>query len=175
MNKVESISFPRSGHKFTTDLLHAYFGPSFRYGAESPDWPATPDPDVDFLKRHDFDLRVPIRTDRFYLVQVRDPFDAIWSWYQMTVRLDGIEESVHSYRRIFSEKMDYWSAFVRKWVLSDIQNRLILKYRDLVTDPEKSLTEILRIFAVVPDRKRVRAAVEAVPVIERRTPQFYLQ
>jgi hypothetical protein len=107
MNKVESISFPRSRHKLTTDLLRAYFGPAFRYADDDLNIP----PDFDFLKRHDFDLDVPILTDRWYVVQVRDPFEAIHSWAAM----DGSD-----YRQVFRDKLGYWSGFVRKWVLSDI-------------------------------------------------------
>jgi len=169
MNVVHSVSFPRSGHRFTTELLQAYFGPALVYSGE----PAPPE--ANFIKHHDQDGALEVDPNGHYLVQVRDPFDAVWSWYKMTVDLDGIPDTIQSYRGIFLEKLDYWTGFMRKWVLSDLPNRVIVKYYDLVTHPAKSLRRVLPLFGEYPDRARVEKAVREVAVIERRTPNFYLQ
>lgn len=173
MNKVESISFPRSGHALTTGLLRAYFGPDFVYSGEWPG-PGNWTEGVHFQKNHDFDLDTPILSDRWYLVQVRDVFDSIASWHQMTVKLDGIPDDPQTYRKIFLSKLDYWSGFMRKWVLSDIPNRVIIRYPDLVNNPEHALGLAIHAFGETPEGSRVYRAVESVKIHRRGMPEFYL-
>lgn len=172
MRKVESISFPRSGHALTTKLLQAYFGPSFRYEAERPDGSA-PD-EFDFLKRHDFDLNTPILSDRWYLVQVRDVYDAMWSWQRLTSNLDNLPDTPELFRQIFRDKIGYWKGFMEKWVLSDIPNRVKIRYRDLVRKPEEALCRILSAFGETPDPERVKCAVSTIQIELRTMPEFYL-
>lgn len=173
MNRVESISLPRSGHALTTELLQAYFGPSFVYSGEWPG-PGNWTEGVHFQKNHDFDLDTPILQDRWYLVQVRDVFDAMWSWQQMTVRQDGVPDTVETFREIFRAKLNYWSRFLEKWVLSDIPNRVILRYRDLVNNPAHSLGVAIQAFGETPQCGRVYEAVKSVKIAPRGMPELYL-
>lgn len=173
MNIVESVSFPRSGHKLTTDLLQAYFGPRLVYSGESPG-PNKWVEGANFLKTHDFDLDNPILKDRWYLVQVRDVFDSMWSWQQMTVKQDGIPDTAETFREIFRAKLNYWSRFVEKWVLSDIPNRVIIRYRDLINNPEHALGMAIQAFGETPQCGRVYDAVKSVGITHRGMPEFYL-
>lgn len=168
MNVVHSISFPRSGHKLTTDLLSAYFGDRLVYSGE----PAGPG--ANFIKHHDQDLNMEIDPESRYLVQIRDVFDSMESWHKMTVRLDAIPDDVETFRNIFLSKLDYWSGFIKKWVLSDIPNRVILRYQDLVNNPEHSLGVAIQAFGETPECGRVYKAVESVKILRRGMPEFYL-
>jgi len=159
---VESVSFPRSGHKLTTDWLTNYFGSEFIYDGEwrSSEWK----PGVHFQKNHDFDLNVLFLEDRKYLVQVRDPFDSLLSWHQMTVRSDGIPNDKETFRRIAREKMAYLSGFLGKWVFSDnVPNRMIVTYRDLVGRPADSLRRLVNFFGESPDEERIQETIRRIP------------
>lgn len=172
MIHVENMSFPRSGHSYLRALLRAYFGPGFIYDEDFYG------PGVHrkghFMKNHDFDLDIPIRDDRVYLVQVRDPFDCFHSWHKMTIPRDGIPDTIEVFREISRSKLDYWSGFVRKWVFSEIPNRMILNYRDLVNLPQQSLEKVVRLFGEQPDPEKMANALSEVPCIKRREPDFFL-
>lgn len=173
MNQVMSVSFPRSGHALTTELLRAYFGPALIYSGEGPgrnEWK----PGSNFLKTHDFDLEVPIHRDRHYIVQIRNVVDSMWSWHQLTVKLDGIPDTIGTYRELFRSKLRYWTRFVDKWVLSDIPNRTIIRYTDLVNSPEKALSRAVRVFGEEPQMDRILLAVKSVNISSRGMPEFYL-
>ena len=171
--RVESISFPRCGHKLTADLLRAYFGNEFKYQDVCPPRGQFSE-GYHFQKNHDFDLDVPIQKDRSYLVQVRDPFDAIFSWHKMTVGLDGIAEDIHSVREIMAQKQDYWAGFVKKWVASEIPNRLVVRYCELIGFPESSLERIVRLFGERPDPERIKKAIAVVGITPPRRNFFAL-
>ena len=170
---VESMSFPRCGHKLTTDLLQTYFGPEFIYAGRAV---RNSDllPGVHFTKFHDFDLDAEIRNDRAYIVQVRDPFDAIYSWHKMTVDLDGIPDDVPTLREIMKQKQDYWAGFVKKWVASEIPNRVVLRYEDILDNPEAALAKIIPLFGEVPNPVLVSKAVREVCVHIPPRKKFYL-
>lgn len=166
---VDSVSFPRSGHKLTTDLLTAYFGEGFGYAGEGEKKDV-----VHFLKHHDEDLTLPILPERRYLVQVRDPFDSMHSWFRMTVDLDGIKDSRASFCAVFDSKLDYWAGFVRKWVLKEYPNVWVFHYQDLVERPSEALMRMIPIFGKKPDQSRIVAAVRSLKISPRRSPPFLL-
>jgi hypothetical protein len=170
---VESISFPRCGHKLTTDLLRTYFGEEFKYQGVCP--PAGEfSPGYHFQKNHDFDLETPIQNDRWYIVQVRDPFEAIFSWHKLTVELDGIPDDIHAMREIMFQKQDYWAGFVKKWVASEIPNRVIVHYADLLSNTHETLSRIIRLFGQEPNPVLVKKTLREVPLIARRQPTAFL-
>lgn len=170
---VESISFPRCGHKLTTELLLAYFGEEFKYQGVCPP-PGQFSEGFHFQKNHDFDLDTPIQNDRSYLVQVRDPFDAIFSWHKLTVTLDGIPDDQQTMREIMAQKQDYWAGFVKKWVASEIPNRVIVRYEDLLAHPHESLARLIPLFGEPADPDRIYEAVKRVGVKIPMRPIFML-
>lgn len=171
MKPIHSVSFPRSGHKLVTDLLRAYFGPDFIYS----DGDLVVTPGAHWLKHHDEDLTLPVESTQRYIVQVRDPFDSMHSWYDMTRKLVGLRESRATFTGIFSEKLDYWSGFVRKWVLTEHPNVWVFHYRDVVTQPVEALARMLQVFGESPSGwGRIVEAVKRVNIEEHRMPEFYL-
>lgn len=170
---VDSISFPRSGHKLTVDLVTKYFGPEFVYQGHRDGSILTPG--VHFQKNHDFDLDVPFHLDRKHLVQVRDPFCSLHSWHKMTVRLDNIPDDTETFRRIAREKMNYLRGFLEKWVFADnVPNRMILKYRDLVEVPAESLRRLVEFFGETPSDERISQVLQEVKVNPPREDRFFL-
>jgi len=172
MKRVENVSFPRSGHSMVRDLLKAYFGPEFKY---QPIWPGPGkfSEGFHFQKNHDFGMVTPISSDWNYLVLVRDPFDACLSWHKQGVEFDGSPDTWEKYQLMLRNAQEYWGNFVKKWVCSDIPNRLIVHYYDLLTDTVPTLINIVKLFGVEPSRTVAEAAVKSVGIIPRRAPVAY--
>jgi hypothetical protein len=169
MRPVDSVSFPRSGHKLTTDLLMAYFGAGFVYAGEGEHRDG-----VHFLKHHDEDLNLPVDPTHRYLVQIRDPFDSMHSWFRMTVEADGLKDSRAAFNDLFLHKLDYWAGFVKKWVLTEYPNVWVFHYKDLVQRPSEVLRRIIPIFGEKPDDERIVSVVRSLNISPRRMPPFQL-
>jgi hypothetical protein len=90
----------------------------------------------------------------------------------MTVKLDGIPDDLATFREILGAKQNYWAGFVKKWVASEIPNRLILHYRDMQERPETALSKIIELFGETPDPDRVEKTVLEVGI--RYAPNQFL-
>jgi hypothetical protein len=118
------------------------------------------DPKTTFQKNHDFKLSLSQDKRFHYLVQYRNPLQAIASWYiaehkhrhknrigegrlKRRVKLSLIQDS-YAFWRIFLEKnLIYWRRFIDKWVLSDSLYQVYsVSYDDLLEDPEQVLTRV---------------------------------
>lgn len=134
IKKTEFITFPRSGHHFLERTLRRYFGDEFKYCEKytEPDKRFEVCPETNAEKNHDFGLLTPIRDDRQYVVQVRDPFEAIQSWAE----LEKIEKAVLPF--FWKEKLEYFRGFVEKWVINDVPNRIVIHYRELADFPAET-------------------------------------
>lgn len=173
---TECISFPRSGHHALVDVLRIYFGDSFAYGEIYRDAAATLGsltPPVNYQKNHDFDLKTsPAATDRQFLVQVRNPLESLESWEVYDRRVGHIPESPEA-------RVDFWAAFVKKWVFADIPNRLVVWYEDLVDSPVETCVAVIQFLTRTQnvDMQLLAKSLETLPLKRRRAhvPRKYIK
>lgn len=143
--RTECISFPRCGHHLVERLLRVYFEKRFRYCDlyEEPEKSLDRDPTTNFQKNHDLALDTQIHTDRQYLVLMRDPREALVSWFRVRVRQGELEYTHAAWRKFAREAWTYWGGFFDKWVVAPIPGRLVVDYRKLVETPPATLGRIV--------------------------------
>lgn len=177
---TECITFPRSGHHILLSCLADYFGPTLRWSSvHSPySWDENPgleshgplgtDPATNFQKNHDFRLDTPIEAGRKYVIQYREPLEALISWYKMRIADGrGNDDSPEAWERFARDNTNYWRGFVRKWILSRErlaagERILLLDYAWLVSDPSGSVDRVVRFLTngSPPDSERIADIVQ---------------
>ena len=176
---TECVSFPRSGHHLLHDTLTYYFGErlvycemyrqpeSDRIGGESK---------TNYQKNHDFDLLTEIRSDRKYIVQVRDPLEAFASRWEMNIRVGKLNDTEQEFISTMHEWTTYYCGFIKKWVLSPVPNRLIVHYRDLIEHSEDVVSHVIQFIQGFPntDNERIRSAIYRRNTRRRYKPLPYL-
>lgn len=173
---TECISYPRSGHHALVDVLRVYFGDNFVYGEIYRDPNATLGslvPPVNYQKNHDFDLQTDsAATDRQYLVQVRNPLESLESWEIYDKRVGHISDSAET-------RVDFWAAFVKKWIFADVSPRLVVWYEDLVGAPVETCVSVIQFLTRTQnvDMQLLERALETLPLKRRRphVPRRYLK
>lgn len=158
MRKVECISYPRSGHGILNKFLAFYFGDKsaeeiidlcnkekyFEIGAyvyceihKRPDMMIGRNLKTNFQKNHDFNLDTPIRGDRYYVIQIRNPVEAIVSYFYRQNK--GKNFTQEKWDNFYPSKADYWIKFYKKWVKLDTQRKFILDYDEMKASSLKKL------------------------------------
>lgn len=153
--KTACVSFPRSGYHALQAVLTHYFGEDPGYGEEhdiSADGPG-PVPGIQ------------------YLIQVRNPIEAIQSWTDLDARF-GLPDR-NSTRALWSTdfrmKAEIWLKWYQKWVIADIPQRLVVFYNRLLANPygvSESVIQFLTHEQV--DPIKLKAALETFPIISRQ-------
>jgi len=135
LNKTIFVTFPRSGHHLLIRGLHVALPQELVY---SEFYQCEHNMDncfaVNAQKDHDFKLERDIEGYR-YIVQVRDVTDCLYSWY---IALNSKE----SFREFYEVNEKYYHRFMNKWILSEIDNRLIIKYEDLVKEKKETVLKV---------------------------------
>ena len=165
--RTECVSFPRSGHHVLERLLRGYFEDRLRYCDlyEEPERSLDRDPSTNFQKNHDFDLDTVLVPGRQYLVLVRDPREALVSWFRLNVRNGELEYTQAAWTQFAAKAWTYWAGFFDKWVVAPIPGRLIIDYRELVETPPATLGRIVEFLSHRPacvDACRGLAATEKI-------------
>lgn len=136
--KLLCASYPRSGSQFLVDSLRAAIGDELRW---CEGYTEAFDPDAhNMLKTHDFDLRAAPLRHWGAIVQVRNPLDAVPSYFEVQLKY-GQPDTYESWREFARTAFVYWAKFVRKWVLNS-QTELVIQYRDLAEDPTRYVEHI---------------------------------
>lgn len=159
---TECVSYPRSGHHALVDVLRAYFRDAFVYGEIYRDPAAVLgalEPPVNYQKNHDFGLLTPIDPARNYIVQVRNPLESIESWEAFDRRVGAVPDTHEA-------RLDFWTAFVKKWVFPDIPNRLVVWYEDLVGAPTETCVSVIQFLTRTQNVDMARLA--CCPALKRR-------
>ena len=96
-------------------------------------------------KSHDFHLNEPIfgGNDFRYVVLIRNPVDAIISWWKLLLltepnRIDSREQ----FEKFFQESCQFWNGFCQKWIVpaqhvsrNEANNKLVyVTYEEMVAD-----------------------------------------
>lgn len=176
IHPTECISFPRSGHHALVDVLRVYFVESLVYGEIYRDPNAVLGalvPPVNYQKNHDFELTTDAAaTDRQFLVQVRNPLESIESWEIHDRRVGHISDPPEV-------RVDFWAAFVKKWVFANVPNRLVVWYEDLVGAPVETCVAVIQFLTRTQnvDMQLLAKSLETLPLKRRRAhvPRTYLK
>lgn len=116
-----------------------------------------PDARTNYQKNHDFKLNVKVDSQFHYLVQIRNPIQAIASWYtaelkhrhknrigegdlKRGIKLNVLKDSYIFWRFFLAKSMIYWRRFAKKWILNPpVAPNILVRYEDLVDNPVEVL------------------------------------
>lgn len=103
---------------------------------------------VNLQKDHDFKLHSPVDDALRYIILYR-PFDqAVRSWHKSIESDDTVEDFIKS-------KQGYFDGFIHKWVTSDVKNRIIIQYDDLINDLETITVEACNHMGYTPNVSKI--------------------
>jgi hypothetical protein len=172
--RTACISFPRSGHHALTAVLRHYFGDELKYCDNYNSLASDQMKNstvTNFQKEHDLTLDYPLAGDVKYLIQIRNPIHAIQSWIDFDAVVTGINanKSPVEWRNVFSERLLFWKRWYKKWVLSDINPRLVVEYESLIASPVSTLQQIILFMTNGrhADDVRLKEALERFPLEHR--------
>jgi hypothetical protein len=137
--KTECICFPRSGHHLLANVLRDYFGEEFHYCEfyTEPHLTFENCAATNYQKNHDKDLLTPTEGRERYIIQIRNPLDALASLRN----LEAGETPLHEFA---PQHLDYFAGFVRKWVfVPPDPRRLLVQYRDLINRPFATVGQVI--------------------------------
>jgi len=178
------ICFPRSGHTWTTKVLYSYFGDDFQHCEMycDPGRIIAADPTTNFQKNHDLSLQQTIDPSFHYLIQARNPENAILSWYlAAALGKDGntgsldlpredrasriLTEHIPAYLKWRADKMAYWEGFRIKWIFSAVPNSMIMYYEKTLADPVGEFSKVIQFLTGSRyfDERRLEVAIRVNP------------
>ena len=149
--KIQCISFPRSGHHLLVRCLTQMYGEHFQYCDFYNHCRKTPclDQKTNFQKHHDFKLRFSPSESQRCLIQYRHPVESISSWFELALKQPNVWQKMTlrddqtSWEKFFDNKLIYWKLFIEKWVLkADAREQMLVPYHVLMQNPVEQLTQI---------------------------------
>ena len=141
LNRTIIVSFPRSGHHLLVRGMLAAVPERIVYSEfYKSAHNVTNCEFVNLQKTHDFNLETPIVPDAHYIVQIRGFELAVESWYKLAVA----EGHIGSFEDFREEKSVYFDGFMAKWVNTDLPNKIVLPYHDLVSNKSQTVIHALR-------------------------------
>lgn len=152
-HRTRWVTFPRSGHSWAVRMLqHAL--PGIVYDEHHGTGRTLENsPEIHLQKTHDFALDVPISEEFRHIVQVRDFVKSMESW---KLQRDGL----HLPKLGATEMLAFYHAFILKWIVGEVPNRLIVHYGDLIGRPFATVAGIIH-HVVVPQFSTSGQAVYA--------------
>jgi hypothetical protein len=129
--------------------------------------------DINFVKTHNARVTayevelIPERFTRASIYIMRNPLDMVLSYarhYGMSHE-DAVERITHPENANLptessvAEFLGTWESHVRSWVKYAPWPRLILRYEDLLDDPEAQFSRVLELIGVPVDEERLRRAI----------------
>jgi len=184
MNRIQNISYPRSGHHLLVNLLHDHLGDAFKYAdpygwhnekgektKSEPKKTLEDSPNCNYAKNHDFDLKLEVNpnSDITHIIQIRKPLPAIVSYFQFTVDEGAIPDTKESWRAFAVEKAAYWQAFYEKWVLVPPSTSMLLWYDELISEPVLSLSQVLDFCGIDINEEEVRKTVAKHSITQKNS------
>lgn len=155
---TEAVTFPRSGHTWLSRILKYYFNNALNYCEmyENQDLMIDVNQNTNLQKNHDFDLSTEIKSDRKYLIQIRNRDNCLNSYYKLkkhnidknyvnssTIPSDFIDEFGYDYIEWIYNKRIYYNNFLNKWVFNNIPNSKLVIYEKLKNDTFNECKSIL--------------------------------
>jgi len=141
--RTVAATFPRSGNTYMIYCLGHYFSKQRLHFTDihrPGSLPFDKDPDCVLLKTHDFDLKFSPQPQWKYLVQIRDPLEALASWNQLNIEEGHPAKHIDEWWR---KQMQFYADFVKKWILQPMPNRLVVPFAELMADPVAVLSDVI--------------------------------
>lgn len=172
MDYIQGISFPRSGHHMLIRRLTEYFSiiscsdvcirnrsrktndidtskNSFVYCEFYTTCQTIPciDERCSFQKSHDFSLDVPIKKELHYLVQIRNPIDAITSLFELSLKTGwyNLKDTQECWELFFDDQLVFYRNFYNKWVVQKKNNIDIFWYDSFLENPVPHLIRAIEL------------------------------
>ena len=166
---TECMCFPRSGHHALKDVLQTYFGERLVYCEiyhDPVEKQISLESQTNYQKNHDFDGGALVLDSRKYLVQIRDPVDALLSRWQLDTRSGERPNTEQAFRDAMEKWNVCYARFVAKWVWSEVANRLIVRYNDLVTHPYDTVVHAIQFMQGFQnyDASKLKSALAEFPI-----------
>jgi len=173
LKKIQNVSFPRSGHALLRRCLQLYFGEKFVFCEFYSGCKTTPciNPQTNYQKNHDFDLKLVNDPTLNYIIQYRHPMESLVSYYTQCLDDAVFEKDDRRQWAVFcADKLDVWKRFVSKWVTNNNNpNTLYVPFSDLIDNPETKLKEIIKYMDPLrePDTDRISEVVDEMNITPR--------
>ena len=172
MNYIQGISFPRSGHHMLIRRLTEYFSiisssdvcirhhsrkssdintdkNSFVYCEFYNACQTSPciDERCNFQKSHDFSLDLPIKNEQYYLVQIRNPIDAITSLFELSLKTGwyNLKDTPECWEEFFDTQLRFYQQFYNKWVRQKKNNIDVFWYDSFLENPASHLVRAIEL------------------------------
>lgn len=144
---VLCVSFPRSGSYFFKSCLEMTIGPSLKWceGYTEPF-----DPEVhNMLKSHDYDLEIEPPPGWAVVLQLRDPLDAVPSWYDKELEIsrarhDDVTDCYEYWRWWAPVAFQHWLGLARRW-LHRSEVKAVVWHSELELDPRRAIRKVARL------------------------------
>ena len=179
LKKIQNVSFPRSGHALLRRCLQLYFGEKFIFCEFYSGCKTTPciNPQTNYQKNHDFDLKLENNPSLSYIVQYRHPVETLTSYYRQCLD-DSVlkEDSRQKWTAFCNGKLDAWKRFVNKWVVNNENpNTVYVPFSELIDNPEAKLKEIIKFMDPLrePDTDRISEVIGEMDITPRRPIQDF--
>lgn len=99
-----------------------------------------------FQKSHDFELDIPCLPNQKYIIQTRNNLGLLISWFELRLPVKREIDSPEGFVAFAKRMQPYLNGFRKKWVQSDLPNRLVIDYDDYLLNPEKYLQAAINLF-----------------------------
>ena len=146
LNKTKLITFPRSGSSLLVRGLYSLLGGNLVYADHTTEQNMDNCPFVNLQKEEDGVVDQNMR----YIVQYRSPEAALRSWYR-----DSITDKRRTWESFREEQMKYYDEWVKKWVESDMNHRIIVTYEGLIKEKVKTIKAVADFMGEVDYSSRV--------------------
>ena len=148
LEKIQNVSFPRSGHALLRRCLQLYFGSEFRFCGYHGGCRKSPciNPQTNYQKIHDFNLKLEINPKLTYLIQYRHPVESLISLYKMYVRIGVIKEDTkENWLHFCNKNIIYWKGFIKKWVIENKNpNVVFVPFTELLNNSKDALRKAIK-------------------------------
>jgi len=140
MRKAICITFPRSGHHlllrglFTILPEHLVYSEGYKSQHNIKNCEC-----VNFQKEHDLDLDHEIDEQYGYIIQSRNPTDAIRSWYRQAVQYEELETPWEEFEK---QKREYHQKWINKWIMGRPKDSLVLTYGELTDNKQAAVMRV---------------------------------
>lgn len=169
MDKFSIVSFPRSGQHLIQDVLkYVCINHDLNYKFCDFYDCCRKDPcsnGSNFLKNHDHDLKLPIKTDRKYIALYRnDIILQLEAYYRYYIKKKGLQYTLQELKSFVLSNKDYYLKFRQKWIDNSSKNILKIEYYDFIENPSNTIKKVFNF--LYPDLILKDDIIENIPNVE---------